>query len=409
MKNMNGIIRAIAIVGVITLLTLTALPGCNLIGQADVDDQTTSPSADVNSGFEQCCPICTSADISGPDAEGFYSCNACGAKWGENNDQIDVTMPDGNVTQLDPNATTRPIIISGNSGNSGSGNNGGNGGNSGNGGNGGNNGTTFTTPTTGTTKSVKDQLAEIKDRWDDVIKPTIDADGNITVESVNGKDTGLFGFKYSQKDKCFITAEDAWQRNFGYNETYDGSAPAIAITYDTIRVKFDYDGMEWMIQYWKGQYGLVMVGAEIGVYNRPAGTAGTHYECANDETKLLQSMTVYRRVDGKYTQLFARSPSRTWWCTGFIPGTLGAGQYNVPIEATRELRVDSKITMASPEMTQAFVAGLKEIKSIYHNAPQVNQRFSFTEMSSVAEYESSSKNGKFVVEEDGVTVRVCWR
>jgi hypothetical protein len=65
--------------------------------------------------------------------------------------------------------------------------------------------------------------------------------------------------------------------------------------------------------------------------------------------------------------------------------------------------------MASPEMTQAFVAGLKEINSIYHNAPQVNQRFSFTEMSSVAEYESSSKNGKFVVEEDGVTVRVCWR
>lgn len=393
MNNMNGIIRAIAIVGVITLLTLTALPGCNLIGQADVDDQTTSSTPDTNSGFEQCCPICTSADISGPDAEGFFTCNACGAKWGENEDTLEVTLPDGNVTQLDSAASTRPVInvdspVTPNT--QGQGN-------------------TFTTPTTATTKSVKDQLAEIKDRWDDVIKPTIDADGNITVESVNGQDTGLFGFKYSQKDKCFITAEDAWQRNFGYNEVYDGSAPVIAITYDTIRVKFDYDGMEWMIQYWKGQYGMVMVGAEIGIYNRPAGTPGTHYECANDETKLLQSMTVYRRVDGKYKQIFARSPSRTWWCTGFIPGTLGAGQYNVPAEATRELKVDSKLTLQSPEMAQAFMAGLREIKSMYHNAPQTNPQFSFKEYATVAEYEASSENGKFVLEEDGVTVRVCWR
>jgi hypothetical protein len=282
--------------------------------------------------------------------------------------------------------------------------------NGGNGGNGGSsNSTTFTTPTTGTTKSVKDQLAEIKDRWDDVIKPSIDADGNITVESTNGQDTGLFGFKYSTKDKCFIASEDASQRNFGYDEGSDESAPAIAITYDTIRVKFDYDGMEWMVQYWKGQYGMVMVGAEIGVYNRPAGTAGTHYECANDETKLLQSMTVYRRVDGKYNQLFARSPSRTWWCTGFIPGTLGAAQYNVPVEATRELRVDSKITMASPEMAQAFVAGLKEVGSLYHNTPETMAEISFAEMSSIEEYEASAEDCKFVLEEDGVTVRVCWR
>ncbi len=391
MNNMNGIIRAIAVVGIIVLLTLTALPGCNLIGQADVEDQSTTAS-DLNSGYEQCCPICTSTDITGPDAEGLFTCNACGAKWGENDDTIDVTMPDGNVTQVDPGATTRPAYT---------------------------NptrtpvtpqGTTFTTPVVSTTKSIKEQLAEIKDRWGDVIKPTIDADGNITVESPNGQDTGLFGFKYSQKDKCFITAENAWQRNFGYNEVYDASAPVIAITYDTIRVKFTDGDLEWMIQYWKGQYGMVLIGAEVGVYNRPVGsTAGTHYECADDETKLLQSMTVYRRVNGKYNPIFSRSPSRTWWCTGFIPGTLGAGQYNVDAKATRELMVDSKLTLASPEMAQAFMAGLREVKTMYHNAPQTNPSISFTEYATVAEYEASSETAKFCLEEDGVTVRVCWR
>ena len=270
--------------------------------------------------------------------------------------------------------------------------------------------TTFTTPVVSTTKSIKEQLNEFKDRWGDVIKPTIDADGNITVESPNGQDTGLFGFKYSQKDKCFITAENAWQRNFGYNETYDASAPVLSITYDTIRVKYEADGLEWMIQYWKGQYGMVLIGAEIGVYNRPAGsTDSTLYECADDETKLLQSMTVYRRVDVKYNQLFARSPAFTWWCTGFIPGTLGAGQYNVDAEATRELMVDSKLTLTSPEMAQAFMQGLREVTTLHHNTPETSSEIKFTEYETIAEYEASSETAKFCLEEDGVTVRVCWR
>lgn len=429
MFNKNSLIRAIAVIGVITMMALVVLPGCSFIGKADVPEEqsTNDPFAlddTVNvgdTGLEQCCPICQSVNFKGPDEMGYFVCNDCGAQWAENEQAIDVTMPDGSVTQLDPSAGLRPN--GGSSGGSGSGSSGGSNNGSGNGSSGGSNngsgngsgnsGGSYTpTPTTGTTKSLQQQIDEIKDRWGDVIKPTIDADGNITVESVDGSDTGLFGFKYSTKDKCFITAENAWQRNFGYNETYDASAPVIAITYDTIRVYFDYDGLEWMIQYWKGQYGLVLVGAEIGVYNRAAGSsASTHFNCADDETKLLQSMDVYRRApdSAKYNKIFSRSPSFTWWCTGFIPGTLAAGQYNVEAEATRELKVDSKITLKTPEMAQAFIEGLRQVDHIYHNAPMTKPTFKFTEMASVAEYESSSKNGKFVLEEDGVTVRVCWR
>ena len=260
------------------------------------------------------------------------------------------------------------------------------------------------TPTTGTTKSLQQQIDEIKDRWGDVIKPTIDADGNITVEGLDGSDTGLFGFKYSTKDKCFIATENSVQRNLGYNETDSDSAPILAITYDTIRVYFEYDGFEWMIQYWKGQYGQALIGAEVGIYSRPVDAPeGTVYECANSETNFLQSIDVYRRATDsvKYNKIFSRSPSFTWWCTGFVPGTLG--------EATRELKVDSKLTLKTPEMAQAFMEGLRQVDHIYHNIPLTKPIFKFTEMSSVAECESSSKNGKFVLEEDGVTVRVCWR
>ncbi|MBR5262319.1 MAG: DUF4474 domain-containing protein [Clostridia bacterium] len=426
----NKVIRAISVIGILTLVTLTILPGCNFIGQAEPEEGTTTTSGDitdVNGGdtFEQCCPICSSTDIAGPDAEGYYVCNACGQKWTQDDTTVDIIGDDGSVvTQLDASATTKPIVVgpsgnggsSSNNGGSSSGNGGSSSGNGGSSsGNGGSSSTpTFTTTTT-TTKSVQQQLDEIKDRWGDVIKPTIDADGNITVESVDGSDTGLFGYNYSTKDKCFIIAEDAWQRNFGYNEVYDASSSAIMITYDTMRVYFEHEGLEWMIQYWKGQYGMVLVGAEIGTYNRPAGSSmSTHYDCATDDLKMLQSMDVYRREStgsNKFKYLFSRSPAFTWWCAGFVPGTLGAGKYNVTAEETAMLKVDSKLTLHSPEMAQAFMQGLREVKTVEYNGLSKTKRtITMKEYATVAEYESATGVAhKFCLEEDGVTVRVCWR
>ena len=64
----NNVIRAIAVIGILTLVTLTILPGCNFIGQADPEENTTlsdDTTNDVAGGdqFEQCCPICSSTDI----------------------------------------------------------------------------------------------------------------------------------------------------------------------------------------------------------------------------------------------------------------------------------------------------------------------------------------------------------
>ena len=234
----------------------------------------------------------------------------------------------------------------------------------------------------------------------------------VTVVSPDGKDTGLFGFKYSFTDQVFFTAEDAWQRNFGYSEAYDKASGLGAIAYDTIRVKFAYNNLDWMIQFWKGQYGFVMVGAEIGIYNREPGVTDTsYYNCADDETKLWMSMDVYRRESSEknvYNLLFHRSKSRTWWLTGFTPGTLQAGTYTPDIEHTGYLKVDAKIHCADAEMAQAFVEGLKKVTKVEHNAPARTKAFTFTEVSA-DQYDSSTKNGKFAVEADGCTVRVCWR
>lgn len=430
MITKNKIIRAIAVIGILTLVTLTVLPGCNFIGQADPDSTGTTGAGDVDV-MQQGCPICSSTDISGPDADGYITCNACNHKWLQNAVQDDIIVDDSNSGNLSNGGSSNGGSYTPNGGSSNGGssytpNNGGlsNNGGTSNGGtsnggsntsNGGSNGSTDSDLPQSSDATFNEYLKALRaslGRFAESI--TIKEDDEfITVESVNGTDTGLFGFKYSKKDKIFVTAENAWQRNFGYNEVYDASAPVISITYDTMRVKFNYGGFEWMIQYWKGQYGLIMVGAEIGVYNRPENAvAGTHYECADDETKLMQSMTVYRRessTSNKFKAIFTRSMSNTWWCTGFIPGTLGAGRYLVTAEETANLKVDSKIVLKSPEMAQAFIQGLKETDHIYHNGSGNSRRISFKEAATAAEYEKLNDNAMYFLEDDGVTVRVCWR
>ena len=424
MFNKNGILRAVAVIGIITMMALTVLPGCSFVGKADIPEETTNdPFALDDTLNTQGCPVCQSTNFTGPDDKGFFTCGDCGATWGTNDGNYEVYDKDGNLVQL-------PGVSGGsNGGSSNGGSNGGSSGGSNNRPNGGSNGGSNNRPNGNTNTNIpstdKEQvnntkpaptMKEIIEAIQSVAKEniTIDANGNLTIKNDEGKDTGLFGFKYSTTEKCFITAEDAWQRQYGYNEIYDASAPVLAISYDTMRVYFDYDGLQWMIQYWKGQYGLVLVGAEIGIYNRPeTSSPSSHYNCADDETKLLQSMNVYQcgtADSNEYKLILSRNPSYTWWCTGFVPGTLAFAKYNVNADYTNRLRVDSKLTLKTPEMAQAFIEGLRKVDTIYNNtAGGSTRRISFIEMTSAEEYETRAAKAKFFLEEDGVTVRVCWR
>ncbi len=421
MFTKNGILRAIAVIGIITLMALTVLPGCSFVGKADIPEETTNdPFALDDTMSTQGCPVCQSTNFTGPDDKGFFTCGDCGTKWGTNNDSgnYEVYDKDGNLVQV-------PGASGGSNGGSSGGSNGDSSGGSNNRPNGGSNGGSSGGSNNNRPSTDKEQIdnsrpapsmKDVIEAVQSVVKDNviIDEKGNLTIKNDEGKDTGLFGFKYSTTEKCFITAEDAWQRQYGYNEIYDASAPILAISYDTMRVYFDYDGLQWMIQYWKGQYGLVLVGAEIGIYNRPeTSSPSTHYNCADDETKLLQSMNVYQcgtENSNEYKLILSRNPSNTWWCTGFVPGTLAFAKYNVNKDYTNRLRVDSKLTLKTPEMAQAFIEGLKKVDKIHNNTAGGSTRpISFVEMSSVEEYESKAAKAKFFLEEDGVTVRVCWR
>ena len=111
------------------------------------------------------------------------------------------------------------------------------------------------------------------------------------------------------------TVVDAWTRNLGFAVIYDTMANAVGVyDYETRRYHFDYDGLEWMIQVWKGTYFYVTNGAEIGIYNRvPGEEMGTFYNCANNE----QMMEMQMKLSYKDTVLINTKPQVHWWLTGF--------------------------------------------------------------------------------------------
>ena len=175
-------------------------------------------------------------------------------------------------------------------------------------------------------------------------------------------------------DGYFYTADDPWQRNFGFNEVYDYATPYTFMYYDTFRVFFDYgeyeegelDGVpagtpkQWMIQPWKGQYGMVLYGAELGVYTKPDTRTTPHYDCANDDDRLPMAMTVYKdkKLSFSMPDKNAQPDKKYWWITGFKPGALD--NYTDMSKPHSQLMIEFKIDFPSNEMANKFAAGLEE-------------------------------------------------
>ncbi len=170
----------------------------------------------------------------------------------------------------------------------------------------------------------------------------------------------VLSYQYSYEDDYYYTNDkEAWQYNFGYGPLYDIAAPYILLEYDYVRVFFEYEGKDWMIQLWKGQYGLIFYGSEVGVYNKPhtdkEDNIFTFYKCPSSEDWMKMEMTLYHEnTQGEYVYEFTRPYDTYWWCTGFKDGHLRVE------EPADELRMYTRITMKDTEMVKLFTQGLRD-------------------------------------------------
>lgn len=160
-----------------------------------------------------------------------------------------------------------------------------------------------------------------------------------------------WGFCYLPSCDIMTSVVDAWQREFGYHALFDRSAPQFNMVFDCLPIYFDYQGKTWLIECWKGQYGI-NTGGEIGVYCADRILSEEEYEktlfhSISDTEMLFLSMALYK----KGCRIF-ETAQRHWWLTGFR-----MGQYSTP----KELAMKVSVTCLDCEMLRSFVKGLKHV------------------------------------------------
>jgi UDP-2,3-diacylglucosamine pyrophosphatase LpxH len=193
------------------------------------------------------------------------------------------------------------------------------------------------------------------------------------------------GFLYDPEQDMIYSKMYPLQRYFGYAYGYDAAALAMNAIIDCEPIFFDYAGKTWMIELWKGQYGLE-TGCEIGVYNRTIGSTSFVYsildgtigqrpndpnpshnlffDCASDSELLLMSSTLYR----KGQKVLSRGPEKHWWLTGFKWGLLSEPE---------DLTMDVSIECLDGVMTSALVDSLRNMgyQTVHTNGNTVKFTF----------------------------------
>lgn len=165
------------------------------------------------------------------------------------------------------------------------------------------------------------------------------------------------GFTYDPQNDIITSTLHPWQRDFGYEGLYDEGAPYFSMILETLPVYFNYQDRTWLIQLWKGQYGI-SAGSEIGVYHSDKiipkkKRREAHFESVTDQELLFLSANLCHRRKPMF-----RIEKWHWWLTGFT-----VGEY---IRAD-ELVMEASITFPNREMLNAYVESLLDQNIPLHN------------------------------------------
>lgn len=157
-----------------------------------------------------------------------------------------------------------------------------------------------------------------------------------------------FGYSYLPSSDLFTSRRDAWQREMGYSILYDKTAHHLNMVFDSLPVYFVYQGRTWLLEFWKGQYGIT-TGGEIGLYYvdrlvKENERETTLFHAVPDENMLRMSFTLFKN-DTPVAELNGVH----WWLTAFRLGC-----FSSPADLTLCASVD----FPYPDMARAFIKGL---------------------------------------------------
>ena len=212
-----------------------------------------------------------------------------------------------------------------------------------------------------------------------------DINSTESIQSVVYDSINQAGFDYDKEQGIFYSMIDAWQYDYGYCRFYDEFSAPLSIIFDCEPIYFNYNNKRWLIEFWKGQYGIC-TGAEVGVY---ASEKTIYNETMNSENIFYDKISPKEFLDisivvKKNGQVIFKRKDKHWWLTGFI-----LGEFSEPYE----LSVDINITLINEEMRNSFIQGLnyagydnEEIKikgnsvEIFFDKPKTEQPYTNTKL-----------------------------
>lgn len=179
----------------------------------------------------------------------------------------------------------------------------------------------------------------------------------------------IYGFIYDKNNDIICSNMYPWQREVGYCKLYDDTAPFINMIIDSEPIYFEYDNRRWLIEIWKGQYGMT-TGGEIGIYvsemddiDIPGIFSGTFFKAVSDEELLNMSFNL--KMNGE--DLFQRHDYH-WWLTGFDVGVFSS---------PNNLSMEVMLSFPNSNMKNAFLNGLKRIGYKEDEIEIINNRIYF--------------------------------
>lgn len=166
------------------------------------------------------------------------------------------------------------------------------------------------------------------------------------------------GYIYEPIQDIFATRLNAPQKLFGYTTFYDFSAPYFNMVFDFETIYFDYGGRTWLIEMWKGQYGINS-GCELGIYYAdtliPPDKYSTTLFHAVDERDMLDISLKLNKYTPKTNNTSARLGYlryHHWWLTIFKMGV-----FSKP----KQLFVNTSIRFKSYAMMYSFLDSFEKV------------------------------------------------
>ena len=179
----------------------------------------------------------------------------------------------------------------------------------------------------------------------------------------------IYGFIYDKNNDIICSNMYPWQREVGYCKLYDDTAPFINMIIDSEPIYFEYDNRRWLIEIWKGQYGMT-TGGEIGIYvsemddiDIPGIFSGPFFKAVSDEELLNMSFNL--KMNGE--DLFQRHDYH-WWLTGFDVGVFSS---------PNNLSMEVMLSFPNSNMKNAFLNGLKRAGYKDNEIKVINNRICF--------------------------------